>query len=1215
MHRIIFVLLTAAATACGQSTFGTILGTVTDSTGSVVPGAKVQITSQSENTTRELVSDAQGNFEALNLKAGSYTVSVEAGGFKTFRAGNLQLDARQTLRVNVALEVGQLTEQVVVSGTAAVVTTETQTIASTFDSRQVLSLPANFRGAGSTSPLRLLSFLPGVQSDNSFNFSVQGALPHQTEVSLDGISTVNVRSNGPLGELFPSAESISEMKVQAVGNSAEFGQLGDITTTSKGGANSYHGSLFDYMQNRAVDATAFGSVTKPQKTANTFGGSLGGRIIRNRTFFFGAFEDMQFRQGTTLQRTVPTQAMRNGDFSNERVTVKDPLTGQAYPGNVIPAAQLNPVSKQILQFYPLPNFGRTDLQTPSNFRDNRPAPITSYQYDLRIDHVLTNKQSVFTRWTSKNQSATAPNWLLLPADSSYNDNRGLVVSHNYTIRPTLLNEFRIGISTNDSATSYGFDGPKITGTLGFVGLPPLPFNGLTEVDFSGATANFGKGKAGFSKSRNFQFNDNFTWIKGRHTAKFGADFRRLRLEATLSFVGSDNYGTFGFEGKFSGNDFADFLLGLPTTASLANVGSDINGLSWHYAFYAQDSFKVSPKLTLEYGVRYEYHPPFTDAGFNITNFDRSVPRTGRVVIPSDPQALKITAPAFLLSINACPAPAYQGIPCTPFLPAKDAGWPETLRFPDKNDFNPRIGFAYRPFSDTKTVIRGGFGVYTMTILGGVFYSLTGIHGSDIRDFKNDIVNGAPLFRWPQISTSGSGIGSVALGNAYFGTANDPHFRDPYTMQWSMTVEREIGWNTGLRLSYLGNRGVKLPFAPDLNQPLPATVPYARRPLTDRPFPYWDRIRSRDTGANSIYGALQTELMHRFAGGFTFDSAWTWAKHLTDANGPTSSGFSGETGGGRLADSLDRRADRGNVGPTRRHRWVSTAVFELPFGKGRRHLTSAHPVVDAIAGGWRLSGIMLIQTGPFLTATVSAGDPSGTGANSRGTQRPDAVADGNVANPTADRWFNRAAFVCPGRTVGPDQFNCNVDPIGRFGNGGVGTLVAPGTVNVSVGFAKDFHITERAKLLFESTFSNLPNHPNLSDPNTTVTSSAFGTVTSARGADSGGNRTGQFARNGASNPACATSLSGVSKAKPIQDFFGINCRKFLTAGHGDFVFDKRLLLVSEIGSGSVAATRSSSLDWAICLPRCCLNYSSAPHPYQFFHFRAAWSRRLCAKARH
>src|SRR5437879_1960667 len=187
MHRIIFVLLTAAATACGQSTFGTILGTVADSTGSVVPGAKVHITSQSENTTRELVSDAQGNFEALNLKAGAYTVGVEAGGFKTFRAGNLQLDARQTLRVNVALEVGQLTEQVVVSGTAAVVTTETQTIASTFDSRQVLSLPANFRGAGSTSPLRLLSFLPGVQSDNSFNFSVQGALPHQTEVSLDGI--------------------------------------------------------------------------------------------------------------------------------------------------------------------------------------------------------------------------------------------------------------------------------------------------------------------------------------------------------------------------------------------------------------------------------------------------------------------------------------------------------------------------------------------------------------------------------------------------------------------------------------------------------------------------------------------------------------------------------------------------------------------------------------------------------------------------------------------------------------------------------------------------------------------------------------------------------------------------------------------------------------------------------------------------------------------
>ncbi|HET8546877.1 MAG TPA: carboxypeptidase regulatory-like domain-containing protein, partial [Bryobacteraceae bacterium] len=1079
--RCLVTLLAAAGLSCAQSTFGTILGTVTDPSGSVISGARVVITNLDENTTRALISDSQGNYEALNLKAGVYSVSVETPGFKSFRQENLKLDARQSLRVNVALELGQVTEKVLVQAEAPVISTESQTIASTFNSRQVLELPANFRGAGTTSPIRILSYLPGVQSDNSFNYSIQGALPHQTEVSLDGISTVNVRSNGPLTELFPSAESISEMKVQAVGNSAEFGQLGDITTTSRAGSNAFHGSLFEYMQNRAFDATAFGSVTRPQKTANTFGGSVGGRIIRDHTFFFGAFEDMQFRRGTTLSRTVPTQAMRNGDLSREGVNIRNPFTGQPYAGNAIPSSEINPVARQILQLYPLPNFGNPDVQRASNFRANRAAPITSYQYDLRIDHVVSPKQSLFTRWTSKNQSATSPNWLLLDPDTSYNDTRGLVVSHNYTLRPTLLNEFRIGMSNLDAATSYAFDGPALTRTFGFQGLPPLPFNGLTEVGFSGATSNFGKGKPGFTVSRNLQVNDNFTWVNGRHTLKFGADFRRLRTQDTLSFVGSDNYGTFAFEGRFTGSDFADFLLGLPARSSLANVGSDINGLSWHYAFYAQDSFKVSPRLTLEYGLRYEYHPPFRDAGFNITNFDRSVPITGRVVIPSDPQALKITAPAFLLSINACPAPAYQGIPCTPFITAKEAGWPERLRFPDKKNFNPRFGFAYRPFSDTKTVVRGGFGVYTMTILGSVFYSLTGIHGSDIRDFNNDIVGGAALFRWPQISAGGSGIGSVQPGNAYFGTANAPNFADPYTMQWSTTVEREIGWNTGLRLSYIGNRGVKLPFSPDLNQPLPSTTPYSRRPITDRPFPYWDRIRSRDTGANSIYNALQTEVNHRLSSGVTFSSAWTWAKALSDAHGPTSTGYSAENGGGRLSNSLDRRADRGNIGPIRRHRWISTALYELPFGHKRRYLSAANPVLDAIAGGWRLSGIFLLQTGPYLTATVAAGDPSGTNSRSRGTIRPDAIADGNRDHPTADMWFNRAAFVCPGQAPGPNQFNCNINPIGRFGNAGVGTLVGPGTVNLSMGFAKDFRLAERARLTFESTFSNLPNHPNLNDP--------------------------------------------------------------------------------------------------------------------------------------
>jgi hypothetical protein len=302
----------------------------------------------------------------------------------------------------------------------------------------------------------------------------------------------------------------------------------------------------------------------------------------------------------------------------------------------------------------------------------------------------------------------------------------------------------------------------------------------------------------------------------------------------------------------------------------------------------------------------------------------------------------------------------------------------------------------------------------------------------------------------------------------------------------------------------------MPWAPDLNQPQPSTTPYANRPLTDRPFPYWSRLYSYDTGANAIYNSLQVELNHHLRDGLMFDTAWTWAKNLGDGNGPASTGWAGATGGGRVTNSLNRAADRGNVAMTRRHRWTTTVFYDLPFGRGRKYGSSINRVADYIVGGWRVSSTVLVQTGPYLTATFSGGDPSGTNAPARGSMRPDALSDGNLDNPTASMYFNKSSFVCPGRIAGAsDQFNCNVTPIGRFGNAGTGTLVGPGTVNLSAGLGKDFSIAERAKLRLEGTFTNLPNHPNLTDPSTNITSVSFGIITTARGADSGGNRVGQL----------------------------------------------------------------------------------------------------------
>lgn len=1109
VRRGVCLVLAAPFWLAAQSIFGTILGTVTDPTGGVVPAAKVTITNLGENVSLTVQTDAQGNYEAPNLKAGIYQVSVEAAGFKSFKVGDVRLAARQVLRINPALEVGTVTESIQVQAAASVITTDTQTITATLDTRMVLSLPVNYRGAGSTSPYRVLAFLPGVQSDDGFNFSIQGAIPAQSEFTIDGISTINVTGHSPLTEVYPSAETIAEMKVQGVGGNAEFGQIGDVTTTSRGGSNRFHGSLFEYMQNRAFDATSFGATSKPQKTANTFGGSLGGRVIRDKTFFFTSFEEMQYRRGSALQATVPTAAMRAGDFSKERVTLRDPFSATPLPGNQIPASQIVGLSRRVFDFYPLPNFGPTDVQSSANFRKNAAAPITSHQFDIRLDHVLTAKQSLFGRLSWKNVSTTSPTWANLAADTSYTHARNSVVSHNYTISPHLLNEFRFGFTINDSATTYHFDGRQITSELGLQGLPPLTYNGLPGFNFTQGTSSVGKGKPGFSFSRFYQWNDNVTWVKGRHTLKFGGDLRRIHALSALSFISTDNYGSFSFDGRFSGRDVADFMMGLPYHSAFAATNMDNDGSTWHYAVFAQDSFKATSRLTLEYGLRWEYHPAYKDANGDITNFDRTVPRTGRVIIPSGRRALEITAPGFLLSINACPAPAWQGIPCTPFLQADEAGWPDSLRFASKTDFAPRFGFAYRPFDNARTVVRGGLGNYIMVPLGSVYYGLTGIHASDVREFTNSITAGRPAFRLPQISPGTTGVTSVPYGNAYFGTSEDPYYRDPYAIQWHLSVERDLGWDTGLRLSYIGQRFIHQPWAPDLNQPQPSTIPFAQRPLTDRPFPYWGRIYSYDTGANMIYNAGQAELNHHFRSGLSFNTAWTWAKHLSDA-GPAPTGFGGETGNGRVTDSLNRRSNRGNVAPTRRHRWITNAVYELPFGKGRRYMSRAHPLWQGLAGGWRLSSILVLQTGPYLTATFTGGDPSGTNAPARGAQRPDAIQSGNLSNPVADRYFNREAFVCPGRLPGsPDQFNCNVPPIGRFGNAGVGTLVGPGTINLSMGFGKEFPIRERTTLKFEASFTNLPNHPNFANPGTNIASIAFGRTTSARGADSGGNRVGQF----------------------------------------------------------------------------------------------------------
>ena len=1099
-----------------QTTFGTILGTVTDPSGAVIPNVVVTVTNQGENTSREVRTDAQGNYLAENTKEGLYTVSVKTTGFQQIVLTDVRLTARQIVRADLKLVMGATEEKVTVEALPDLINTESQAISASFSSVEVLNLPANYRGAGSTSPYNLLAFLPGVTGDQDGNISVQGTGTNQVEYTIDGINTQSVRFSGPQREMFPSAESISEMKVQGAGGGAEYGGAADITTTSKSGTSVFHGSLFEYFQNAALDATRFTvpQVTKPAKSANTFGGSIGGPLFGKHTFFFGDYEGMRFRTQTVRQETVPSQDMRNGDFS-----AFDPihdLDGTPFPNNIIPADRISPVATAILKYYPLPIQGGPNNFANFNHTLNVPNPILSDQFDIRIDHTINSKQNVFGRWTYKNGRTVNPSGLLLPAETDFEHDNQIVIAHNYAITPNLINELRGGISRGQHGGNFPLDGPAFMQQLGLNSqqLGPFPPGGFPDFVFEprGGIDNIVHTRPDPQLNNNFQINENLTWTKGRHTLKFGFDVRMLHL-VTAWYSGSspaDDYGDFFFNGQYSGNNVADFLLGVPYYTYVTHTPPrNIDGKTAHYYGYVADTFRATHKLTLDVGLRITRLPPLYDP-INLTNFDPTVPVTGRVIISSDPRSLAATQPLWAAAVNACNTPNNVNpnpgsAPCTPFLTSKQAGWPKALRN-TYTDFAPRVGFAYRPFADNKTVIRGGIGIYDVTTLGAVFFSVAGIHDGFQGNFSNTGAASDPgFFQFPNVlnpDPTNTGFGSQS-----FFTANQRDKKDPYSIQWNLSVEREIHGNTALRVSYIANRGDQLTWSPNLNQP---------RPGGTAPFAAWNKVRCRCGGAFSTYQSMQTELTHRYSHGLTFQSTWTWARNLSDTESWPRSGFDGEITGDAM-NQYNLRGDYGNVGGTRKHRWITTMVDELPIGKGRALLGNSNRVLNGIVGGWRLSTILLVQTGPFDTPFLQF-DSSGNANN--GFNRPDLAGNPNNFHHTAAQWWDPNVFACPGGAPGQNFANNTLDCgpvgiVGRFGDSTPGSLVGPGTFNLSLGLGKDFQITERLKLKFESSFTNVPNHLNFDDPRNNLSETvngqgSFGQVLASRIGDAGGNRVGQFA---------------------------------------------------------------------------------------------------------
>lgn len=1064
MKSLSALFLILAGSVWAQVDTGTISGTVKDATGAVIQRADVRIQQAGTELKVQVKTNNDGLFAVPDLRPGRYEVSATAPGFQTVTRTSVELRVQDRLSLDFELPVGEASTTISVEAEAQRLDSETSSLGQVVDQHDIQNLPLNGRnyiqlaylGAGTS---------PSVHESERNSFVANGERPVQNSYLLDGIDNKNKIvgfDNSAAQSIEPIIDAIGEFKVQTSTFSAEFGQSAGavVNATIRSGANQFHGSAFEYLRNSSLDALPYfqTSGTNPSFKQNQYGATVGGPVIKNKTFFFFAWQSSRLRNAAPQLATVPNEAEKSGDFAG-LASIFDPATtrpnpnGSGYirdpfPGNVIPANRFDPTAQKLLALYPTAN-----QSGAVNFFSNQTEKVDNGQYLGRLDHHFSEKDSVFGHYADSSFNEILPATLPQPASQPTHatpEARSFAASETHIFTPSLVNEARIGYQhtwliqqaydTTRLFDQYGIKGAYQDPTV--LGLPTFAVAGLSTLGTTGPgylpTPATGSGNLPVDKEgRVWVFDENLSWVHGRHTFKFGFDFQQVTLFGHVTLLARPY---FNFSGVYTqdpqnpsstGASFADFLVGQSAFAQVS-TRSLTNNRQHYYSGYTQDDWRLTSGLTINAGLRYELPLPFYETHGHYAN------------VITEP------GPLFGQLIQAGDA-------------AKN-GYRRSWVDPNYHNFAPRLGLAYQ--LNSKTVLRAAAGVFYGRDENTPFFYRPG--------------NNPPNFILTSYVSDGIDP-NIVLSQGFPSTAFDfsrvvrpqvnsfvKHTPTPYVQQWNFNVQRQVGAGFVAQVAYVGSSSHDLEYQINIDQGTPGTGSILLR----QPLPQYSAVNTTGPYVSGNYESLQAQLERRFSKGLGILAAYTWG-HAID-NGPSSAADDGYDPGPQNPNNL--AASRGNAGYDVRNRFAFSTIYELPFGKGKPLLNN-NRLGEAILGGWQLTGIFTAQSGLPITPILSY-DPTNTGI----IAYPNRIASGILSNPTVQHWFDSSAFVAP---VG---FS--------YGNSGRNILRGPGFHNIDLGVSRRVGLTERLGLEIRAEAFNLFNTPQFGFPNNTVgvaTTGAISTV--------------------------------------------------------------------------------------------------------------------------